>query len=193
MTGDEHRAEAKRHETSASHEAAQYDATSNAVRPGRSVPNAPPDLLTYNPTQHHLAVADNEMRAAAGHLAAAKKLEAFEDARCRAIPPAERAACPLLASSVSVVRETEHGVQLVLKLDADADEVARRLNCHLAYAEATGFARPSCPLFVRGMKIALAGPGVIGLTGETPEVVTALKLQARRIFGGEEPSVSTNP
>ena len=116
------------------------------------------------PRAANLTVADSEMRRAAEHLAAAKDLERFEDQACAQIPPAERAACPLLASQVERVRETPTGIELVLKAHVDGRDTHRRLDCHLAFARASGFAKPSCPLFVQGMSIRLQGEKVIEMS-----------------------------
>jgi hypothetical protein len=152
LTASEHRSEAARLEENARKESAQYDPGQTVRFPGRDPYVQTPDdwTTTYNPTVEHLYTADRELRAAAEHLAAAKTLETFESAACQQIPAAERAACPLLASSVAQVRETPAGIDLVLKPTVDGDDTQRRLSCHLAYAGAKGFTQPSCPLFVRG-------------------------------------------
>jgi hypothetical protein len=192
LTASEHRAEAARHEQTARQEAARYDPEQTERYPGRSPWRQSPSdwTTTYNPTEAHLAAADREMREAAEHLAAAHRLELFESAACESIPPVERAACPLLASSVLVVRNTKSGVELTLKNGVDGAETHRRLDCHLAYAEANGFQRPSCPLFVPGMSISLKDARVLVLRGDTPQVARQLQEQARRIFAPEVVSVS---
>lgn len=187
MTAEEHRSEAARHHQVAHQEESKYQPGLTTRHPGGALSTElPPDWMTpYNPTAEHLTAADAEMRRAASHLAAAKKLEEFEDAACREIPPASRAACPLLASSVSVVRNTPKGLVLVLKPHVDDTATHRQLNCHLAYAAANGFARPSCPLFVKGMALALKGNHEIEMTAENASVALELQIQARRIFLGE--------
>jgi hypothetical protein len=198
LTAAEHRAEAAEHLDNARREAAQYDPGQTARSDGRpSYVNAPADwTTTYNPTADHLAAADTEMRKAAEHVAAARRLELFEAKACRDIPPAERSACPLLASWVTAVRDTRSGVELTLKPGIDGPDTHRRLDCHLAYAEANGFAKPSCPLFVSGMTIRLRDSRVLVLSGDTPEIARALQQQARRIFAPEPPApaaVSVRP
>jgi hypothetical protein len=184
LTAAEHRAEAEVHLRNARKEAAEYDATQTTRFPGRDPYVASPSdwTSTYNPTGEHLAAADAEMRKAAEHVAAARRLEAFENAACRDIAPEERSACPLLASAVTAVHETKFGVELALKPGVDGADTHRRLDCHLAYAEANGFDRPSCPLFVRGMSIRLRDSTVLVLSGTTLDVAKALQEQARRIF-----------
>jgi hypothetical protein len=112
-------------------------------------------------------------------------LAAFEDEACKGIAPAERAACPLLASQVRQVQDTRSGVKLSLKDVSAMDDIYKRLSCHLAYATANGFDAPSCPLFVKGMVLKKLPGGVIEMTASTPEVVAQLHQQARRIFTGQ--------
>lgn len=187
LTADEHRAEADRHAREADRERAEAAGGHTRTPAIRGQTGA-----DYDPAEAHLSAADSEMRRAAAHLAAAKELERFEDQACAAIAPAERAACPLLASSVARVRETRVGVELVLKPSVDAADTNRRLNCHLAYARANGFAKPSCPLFVAGMAIRLLDGGVIEMSGPG-DVGVELQKQARRIFGAAPPTVSVAP
>ena len=186
LTAVEHRDQAALHDGAALRDREKYD-------PGRTmlVPDRGPFVDSqldsrgwYNPTADALWAADIEMRAAAEHLAAAKKLEAFADIACRDIPPAERAACPLLASSVTQVQPNERGLILVLKPSVDGAEVSRRLNCHLAYDRANGFSRPFCPLFVNGIRIALRAKSELEFSARTPEVAQELQRQAQRIFTG---------
>jgi len=185
MTAVEHR-----------NEAAIHEAQAQKLR--ENAPSAPLAALpewnarVYDPGLQNLDAADREMKAAAEHLKAARALEAFEDARCSAIPKAERAACPLLASSVQRVTETRAGILLELRPGVDAVATQLRLDCHLAYAQAQGFDRPSCPLFVKGMTIALVignGARWISMTSEDAAVAEQIREQARRIFRFE-PRVS---
>jgi hypothetical protein len=185
MTADEHRAEARAHSDKAKQEQAQYQDGRTVRFPSRTPFGEPGDWAWYNPTEHHLNRADSELRKSAAHSAAAQALESFEDAACQQIPRAERAACPLLASWVSQIQETRTGLRLVLKGNVDSADVNRRLNCHLAYARASGFDRPSCPLFMKGMAIAVEQAGVLAVTGEDAEVARKLQVEARKIFTGE--------
>ncbi|MBK7859902.1 MAG: hypothetical protein IPJ65_15015 [Archangiaceae bacterium] len=172
-------------------EAAQHLARSRAER-GAATPAAGAAGAAggYAPAPQRVEAADREMRAAVEHLLAAQRLESFEDARCHAIAPAQRSACPLLASAVTRVLETPAGVLLELRDGVDAVDTFRRLDCHLAYAIAQGFDRPSCPLFVKGMEISLvmgSGPHAIRMTSEDGAVAEQLQQQARRIFGAATP------
>jgi hypothetical protein len=198
MTALQHRIEAAEHDNTARAEQAKFNPAATEPYQSRSEIDPLPAgaKIVYNPTVAHLAAADAEMRAAAAHVAAAERLEAFENVACMDIPRAERAACPLLASKVAQVRETAIGIELVFNPGVDSYDINRRLSCHLAYAEANGFARPSCPLFVRGIALRLVSEGVLELSGKTPEVVSELQRQARRIFVGApaaSPAVSANP
>jgi hypothetical protein len=192
MTIEEHRAEAMRHEARARDEQSKYKAGDVVSFPARSPLNDPgAEWQSYNPTEHHLDAADREMRAAATHIASAARLESFEDSACKLIPRAERSACPLLASAVTQVQEMPEGVRLVLKASVDAEDTNRRLNCHLAYAYASGFDQPSCPLFVKGMTIRVAQPGVLELSGKAPDVARKIQTEARRLFTGAAAPVSS--
>lgn len=191
LTAAEHRAEADRHSAAA----AKERAAAEDGRGARHVIDRTNEAgVDYDPSAAHLAAADEEMRRAAAHLAAATSLEKFEDEACAQIPAPERAACPLLASSVAQVRERAWGLDLVLKPQVDGPATNRMLNCHLAFARANGFAKPSCPLFVQGMTIRLQGEKVIELAGNA-DVARELQRQARRIFGAPAttPAVSVAP
>lgn len=196
LTAPEHRAAAAEHRAAALEERERYDPSQEkrAPLPPRTPFNdqvmLDPDATTYNPTEEHLHRADAQMKEAAAHLKAARKIESFEHQACKAIAPAQRASCPLLASQVALVNQLPNGLALVLKPGANGEDINQRLNCHLAYANANGFDRPSCPLFVKGMDIRLKGDSVLELTAEQPEAVQAMKRQARRIFVGEQPTIS---
>ena len=184
------------HEARAEAERNQFDPTLSRGPIQRTPFTNLPDSVAaeYNPTAGHLTAADREMRRAAEHSKEAAKLEAFEDVACSSLPKEQRASCPLLASQVKLVQNDNKGVRLTIKETADAAQIEKRLQCHLAYAKSLGFDRPTCPLFVKGMSIAMAGPKVIALHGDSPEVAKALQEQARRIFVGEASvPVSMNP
>ncbi|MBK7863020.1 MAG: hypothetical protein IPJ65_31315 [Archangiaceae bacterium] len=187
LTAAEHRELATLHEAKADAERQQFDPSQTRDAVVRSPFTDLPDstMNTYNPTAEHLTAADRELRRAAQHSKEAAKLEAFEDAACQALPKEQRASCPLLASQVSQVTNDRSGVLLTLKDGADASGIEKRLQCHLAWANAVGFDRPTCPLFVKGMSIKLSRANVITLKGDSPEVVRQLQEQARRIFVGE--------
>ena len=196
LTAAEHRELAAIHEARAESERQQFDPAQSRGPITRSPFSNLPDSVVseYNPTSTHLTAADRELRRAAEHSKQASKLEAFEDAACQALPKEQRASCPLLASQVKLVQNDRKGVRLTIKETSDAAQIEKRLQCHLAYARSIGFDQPTCPLFVKGMSIAMAGPKVIALHGDSPEVARALQEQARRIFVGEgSVPVSMNP
>lgn len=190
----EHRSDAVVHQQRSLDERAKYDATEvKRVPPHSPMMGADFDgqaiAETYNPTSDHLAKADRELRLANEHLAAANTLRSYENQACAGLPAGERSSCPLLASSVSRVRTTTRGFMLTIRPDANVDLTYRRLSCHLAYAVSTGFDRPSCPLFVKGLTLSRDGEADIVFTGDTQAVAEALKVQARRIFVGDVVSV----
>jgi hypothetical protein len=189
MTAAEHRNEAVLHQRAAE-ERRQEAAAANprAVPSPVFNPGYEWNAYVYAPASQHMVAADREMQQAADHLRAARALENFEDKRCASIPKAERAACPLLASSVSEVAEVENGVRLLFKPSVDVVDTYRRLDCHLAYSMAQGFVRPSCPLFVKGMNVALSNdkqPAFIEMASKDGKVANELKEQARKIFRAE--------
>lgn len=188
LTAPEHRDLAALHEARAEAERRKYDPTltREAVEYSPFTDLSEHVITQYNPTANHLAEADRELKSAAAHDQAAAKLVAFEDRACPDLPSRERAACPLLASQVERVQNDSKGVRLTIEAGADARAIEQRLQCHLAWARANGFDRPTCPLFVRGMSIGLRPQSVIALHGDTPEVAHALQAQARRIFSGEK-------
>jgi hypothetical protein len=194
MTALEHRNAAQMHEQEAERQRELYNPGLTREVPVRSPFVDSSERLTggYNPTTEHLRTADREMREAARDLSAAHRLEQFEDARCKDIPPEARSACPLLASSVENVTEVPDGVVLYLKPEVDAVDTHRRLDCHLAYAQAEGFSRPSCPLFVKGMTLSLelSPRHALNFFSDDPVVAQELKVQARRIFLGVNQRIS---
>ena len=187
MTAAEHRNEAAILKAEANEEKIRYQPEDQRVVPMAmsQLAQVPEERIeTYNPSDEHLAKADADMRAANEHLAAAKKLETFEAQACQGLSVAERSSCPLLASSVAQIKHTLMGFQMVMKPGVDVDKTKAMLSCHLAYAEKTGFDRPSCPLFVKGSKISKVGETMIEFTGTNAQVAAELQTQAQRVFRG---------
>jgi hypothetical protein len=188
----EHRNDALLHEQKARDERARFDPSDvqrAATRiPGLDLQGGIPGgrIEPYNPSAEHLAEADREMREANEHLAAAKQLLAFEDKACAGLSEAQRSACPMFASTVSRVTPTNEGFTLTFKPTADVPQTYRRLSCHLAWAVANGFDKPSCPLFLEGTTLQRAGADGISFEGESKSVTLALQAQARRVFLGSE-------
>lgn len=138
----------------------------------------------FHPTPEQLLVADAELRAANAHLAASRALIAFEHRACEGLSVGERSSCPLFASTLSAIETTPQGFTLTFQDQVDVELTFRRLDCHLAYAIASGFDRPSCPLFVKGATLHRQGPHGIVFLGETEAVAAELRAQARRLFNG---------
>jgi hypothetical protein len=182
MTAAEHRNEAAIHQSRAASERSQVDADEFPQR-GAMI-NQPLAFANFSPTTDHQQQADRELRLAAEDRAAAKRLEAFEDEACRGLPAAERSACPLLGSSVILVQATKEGFALTLKPFVDVADTYRRLSCHLAFARAMGFDQPTCPLFVKGTTLRRVGDHDLAFDGDSPDVRTALRRQASKIFAG---------
>jgi hypothetical protein len=189
-TVTQHRNDAVLHLNLAKEE--QSKAMSEAQRPSPRAPGSmmfgvpPAPYESYNPRDAHLQAADLELSKASEHLAAAKTLVTFEDKACAGLSEGARSACPLFASSVSLVETNQSGFKLTFWPHVDAVETFQRLNCHLAYATASGFDRPSCPLFLRGTTLRRASDHEIVFIGETAEIAEALRSQARRVFIGTE-------
>jgi hypothetical protein len=189
MTASEHRARAEEYTRKSLEEESKFDASQTqkdmASRSPFSV-GYDNSIQPYNPTEMHLSNADQLLQLAARESEAARKLEEFENVACAAIPRAQRAACPLLASQVKEVRNTQDGVVLTLRDDADAVDTVRRLQCHLAYARVTGFDHPSCPLFTRGLSIEMRGQHSVAFRGDSVDTIRRIQQQAWHVFRGEE-------
>jgi hypothetical protein len=185
MTAPEHRAEAARHQQVAANEEARFDARETRPTLAARSPfiEEGPGLELYNPSAAHLNEADRQMRAAFEHLQAAQQLEKFEDVACAGISVAERIGCPLLAPHVQSVEEVAQGLVLHLKPTAPAKSLAAQMRCHLAYAMANGFDRAPCPLYVKGVKIALNGERSIDVRSPDARVAGEVRLEARKLFG----------
>ncbi len=187
QTVDEHRNEAAIHLEKAREEKAQSD-PAQVMRPA---PRGPGNAMfgqvdvpfeAYQPSDEHMMAADRELAEANSHLAAAKSLEKFEDKACEGVSAGERASCPLFASAVRRVEWMEDGFKLTFKQSGEAAKTFPRLRCHLAYAVASGFDRPSCPLFLEGTTLRQDGADGIVFGSDSVEVAIALRAQARRIF-----------
>lgn len=191
-TVEENRNEAALHLEKAREERDRYD-PSKLMRPAPRGPgsasfgkvDAP--FESYEPSDAHLQAADRELIEANAHLAAARSLEAFEDQACGGLSAAQRSACPLFASSVRRVEWAKDGFKLLFKQASEAAQTYPRLRCHLAYAMANGFDRPSCPLFVKGTTLRQEGADGIVFAGDSVEVARALRVQAQRIFSSAPP------
>lgn len=184
MTSSEHRAEAARHQENS--EDARASATDTPVlfaAPPRSPFNdESATLRPYNPSAARLDEADRQMRAAWEHLQAAKDLEKYEAAACEGVPAAERSACPVLAPHTAWVEEIAQGLTLHLKPAAPKQRLAAQLQCHLAWAQARGFDRTPCPLYVKGVKITVA-ENAIDFRSTDAAVAVEVRREGRKLFG----------
>lgn len=185
LTVLEHRNEAGIHERKSLAARARAEAQSQRAPP-RSISLGQSDgtFDAYSPAATSTAEADAELRKANAHLAAARTLIAFEARACEGLSEAERTACPLFASTVERVLPDRDGLVLHFKPGVDVAQTYRQLSCHLAYAASTGFDRPSCPLFVKGMMISRNGDRGIAFLGENDEVTGQLQAAARALFLG---------
>jgi hypothetical protein len=190
MSASEHRARAEEYTRMSLSERNKFDASQTQKDMATRSPfgvGYENSIQPYNPTEMHLSNADQLLQLAARESEAAKRLEDFENVACAAIPRAARAACPLLASQVKEIRNTQDGVLLTLRDDANAVDTVRRLQCHLAYARVTGFDHPSCPLFTRGLSIQMQGLHGVAFRGDSVETTRRIQQQAWHVFRGEEP------
>jgi hypothetical protein len=126
-----------------------------------------------------LHAADAHARHAREHERAAEALEAFEDAECRAIAPAERPSCPLLHDVVAI-EDIADGVRVSFADRVDVGDVVAHIRCHLAYARTRAFEDVGdCPLYVRGVRVASAGAHDIALTADERETTRNLRRLSR--------------
>lgn len=184
MTASEHRAEADRHQREAEE---QREASKDTPVFYGNAPRSPfsdesPTLKPYNPTAARLDEADRQMQKAWEHLKAAQALEAFEAKACEGISVAERTACPLLAPHTAWVEEIAQGLTLHLKPQAPKQRLVTQLQCHLAYAQANGFDRAPCPLYVKGVAITLVGDA-IDFRSPDARVAGEVRREGRKLFG----------
>lgn len=184
----EHRNDAAIHQQRARNERAQFDPSDvqrSAPRaPGQDPLSTMPPETSYNPSASHLAQADLEVLEANQHLVAARTLIAFEHQACQGMTESERSSCPLFASTVSLIDVSTKGFTLTFQTQVDVGQTYRRLSCHLAHAVATGFDRPSCPLFVKGTTMERVGDRGIAFIGDSEAVAIRLRGQARKLFLG---------
>ncbi len=194
MTGEDHRAAAAADMKKADQEKAKFDPdqTQMAIQPRSSGftddPTMPPRF--YNPSAAHLVEADRKMDSAFKHLEAARKLEKYEDAACAGISNAERMSCPLIAPHLEKIEEGSRGIVMHLKTAEKAKTLSTQMRCHLAFAQANNFEASPCPLYLKGVSIALVGDKDIEITSSDPKVAAAVRDEARRMFGEPANTVS---
>jgi len=84
--------------------------------------------------------------------------------------------------SISWVEELGEGLRLHLKATAPTVRLATQLQCHLAFAQARGFDRAPCPLFVRGVKITVEA-SAIDFRSLDAKVASEVRAEGRKMFG----------
>jgi hypothetical protein len=188
MSVQAHRDEATRHQQVAEQEAQRYDPEARAsalvTPPAFDEPLPPSAWRVYNPTEPSLQLAEVHRGYAKEHLAAAEALERFEAQECARIAPAARAACPLVTGAVVKVEERGDGVRLHLRPDAPGADIASRMRCHQAFAQARGFEDvPVCPLYGPGVSITLVEEGrAIDIISQSARGAADIRAQAREVF-----------
>ncbi len=140
----------------------------------------PQELEGYNPTAVYLRLARQHEVHAREHLAAARSLEAFEDAACTPFTPEIRSVCPLLGQ-VETVIEIPGGVRVLLSPTVDADAAVAHMRCHLAFGRARGRAGMNeCPLYVPAVHVEWAGDSqAVDLRSTDPSRIDELRHRSR--------------
>ncbi len=118
----------------------------------------------------------------AGHATARAELERFEDQACAGVSRGVRAACPFLEPVA--LKVIPRGVRLHVD-PSQADAIAARMRCHLAFAGARRFERiVECPLYLPGVQIVLAEDrDAIDVTSDHPDVARELVARAFEVYG----------
>ncbi len=182
MTVEEHRNAAAFETAQAQKEREVYEPIANREQHGPLASQLSSDLWVHDAPEQHLAAADAHQRHAHEHLRAAQTLERFEDSACRGVSTAARAACPMFTASLDRVEGIEGGVRLVLKTSAPAEGILAQMRCHLAYAQAQGFSKPTCPLYLKGA-VVTAKSGAIDVVSPEAAVAARIRAEAQVMFG----------
>lgn len=183
MSAEAHRTEAVREEQRSASERARYSPAAEqvTVEPDHSRDDTVVDHgQVYNPTQRYLSAAGRDDKHARQHLAAAAKLESFEQAECAAFAPAVRVACPA-NGPITRVEDTREGVRLYFAHSVDLISIAAHMRCHLAFARAEGFDQSAdCPLYLKGVSILVNEKQyTVELNADTPAARDELRRRAR--------------
>ena len=183
MSAAQHRQEAARDAEAAQRQRDLY--RPGAVRPAAM---APPTGITdgtygvpvYNPTERHLVEADWYRRHAREHEKAAQSLEHSEEAECRDLAPASRAACPFLGPVVRI-DDVEGGVRVTFKPGTRVDAIVAQMRCHYAFARARAFAETAtCPLYLRGIEIRQASdPNAVDIVSRDRGAAAEIRVRSR--------------
>ena len=185
MSAEAHRQEARKESEAARDEARRStspDARRTPTLVGRATAQGDVfyDSADYNPRNDHQRRAAELTKHAQQHDAAAKYLETFEQAECKAFPPATRAACPLLGPLVDIA-DIPGGVGVRFAEGVRVDAVVAHMRCHFAFAQAHGFETAGgCPLYVRGIDIRRAtDPRTVEIIGRDAGVAREIRQRAR--------------
>jgi hypothetical protein len=153
-------------------------------RAGTMIEASRKDHLTsvpvYDAPEGYLHAAEIHRQHARDHARAAAFLERFEEAACRDVAQASRAACPLLGP-LTRIDDIPGGVRATFKRDTPVDTVLAQMQCHHAYARARGFDdAASCPLYVRGAVFRRADdPIAVEIVSQNKKTATLIRARSR--------------
>ncbi len=182
MTAPEHRAAADVQRDEAAKDAAKYDPDALATQFVDSPTGTGTNVVDSNPTERYKIAAEQHQRLARAHEKAAAALEAFEGEACKDIKPAARAACPLLGP-VKDVKDILGGARVELIYPGEADALAARIQCHIAFANVHGTAGlESCPLYMKGVTVTVKNGELIFKTRSGDEVKHLRELLREHIM-----------
>lgn len=192
MSAAQHRAAAEHERSEAEQHSKEYDP--HAISPrdpsgGEDIIYGVDDVYwagdVYNPTAPHRSLAEAHQDLAHAHEAAAKSLEQFEEAECKAFPASTRPSCPLLGP-VASVEDIERGVRLRLSEGFAVEPVAAHVRCHFAFARTQGYeGMDACPLYLKGLRVQ-EGEGFIDLLLDDGDQIEALRSRARAHVGARK-------
>lgn len=176
VSAEDHLDAAAAERARAAEHAGRYDDDAVDVRVVPGVEGAD-GVEVFNPTHFEKVSAASHDARARRHDAAAAALEASEDAACVGVPPAARAACPLLLTVA--VADIGAGVRVTFDDDAAAGRAAAVVRCQQAFAVTRAFEDlPSCALYGRGLQLRQDG-AVLELTAKDPGDVARLRANVR--------------
>lgn len=179
MTAARHEAAALTAEREGGRHDRQYDPNASAQAPcppyGRELCSTPTSV--WNPTEGHSQDGAQFRRLASKHRAASEALLASEERACAGVPVAEREASPFRRrEDIDRVETIDKdalgpggliGARILLRERgrANAQELQRAIDCHMAHWASTGApdsSLPLCPLALQGItaKVRSAGNGL---------------------------------
>jgi hypothetical protein len=199
---DDMSAAAHRHEAARERLRAQQELAAHDEGYARADPRVPGDPAALIPSEElrpgalpmpgsglgRLHAAEARAAHAREHDAAAAELERFEAEACAGIPPAARAACPLLVGA-GVILDVQGGVEIRFESGAPVSDVYRRMSCHLAFARARGFEGDACPLYVKGLRIERTGTRILRITSSEPAATGDVRRRSRALARPGQPTI----